>query len=413
MSDYNKKHRNKADEVAEELANKYIAAMEKGEIPWRKPWSTTGQVRNGTSNRCYRGINRFLLELISFERGYTDPRFYTYLDVQKHFKSEIEKNNSKLKEWKFIDAKGMGIDVLYFSYYNKETRKTINDAEYRELLKTKTKEWLKENITVFSKTTKVFNAKHIDGLEPLPPVIQSVVSVDTIQNEFLNNLIKNMNVKFSASKDATSAYYSPFEDSVTVPHKDKFDSYAAFLETALHELSHATGHEDRLNRSMLGFFGDENYAKEELRADIGSNMIMKELYPNGISTSLDENHLAYIQSWIKNLKDKPKELKDAIIDAQKILDYVEEKGEIKKYLQLSETYEKIKSSVYERLEIFQEDMNIESTDWFELDECVENVYESLEENVLLSDNNDSLILEEIDEEITKQYEFSKSSQYTI
>lgn len=413
MSDYNKKHRNKADEVAEELANKYIEAMEKGEIPWRKPWRTNGVVRNGSTNRIYRGINRMMLEFICADREYTDPRFYTYYEIQKHFKSEIEKNNYKHDEWKLVDAKGMGVTVLYFSYYNKETKKTISDSEYKVLLSTMDDEWIKKNITVFTKTSKVFNAKHIEGLEPLPPVIQSEVSVDTIQNDFLNNLIKNMNVKFSASKDATSAYYSPFEDSVTVPHKDKFDSYAAFLETALHELSHATGHEDRLNRSMLGFFGDENYAKEELRADIGSNMIMKELYPNGISTSLDDNHLAYIQSWIKNLKDKPKELKDAIIDAQKILDYVEEKGEIKKYLQLSETYEKIKSSVYERLGVFQDENELDNTEWFELDECVENVYESLEENVLLSDNNDSLILEEIDEEIAKQFEISKSTQYSI
>ena len=40
-------------------------------------------------------------------------------------------------------------------------------------------------------------------------------------------------------------------------------------------------------------------------------------------------HKAYIQSWIDILKDKPNELFKAISDADKIVDYMEEKSLIK------------------------------------------------------------------------------------
>ena len=94
-------------------------------------------------------------------------------------------------------------------------------------------------------------------------------------------------------------------------------------------MCHATGHNTRLNRNLLNEFGSEEYAREEMRAEISSSMLSAELgIP--VSEANTENHLSYVQSWITVLKNDPNELFRAIKDAEGIIDYVEEKGEINK-----------------------------------------------------------------------------------
>ncbi|HHQ4590751.1 TPA: zincin-like metallopeptidase domain-containing protein, partial [Aeromonas veronii] len=87
---------------------------------------------------------------------------------------------------------------------------------------------------------------------------------------------------------------------------------------ALHELGHATGHASRLNRDLSGRFGSESYAKEELRAEIGSLLIGDEL-----EIGHDPGqHAAYVKSWVKVLKEDPKEILRAARDAEAIKDWV-------------------------------------------------------------------------------------------
>ena len=72
---------------------------------------------------------------------------------------------------------------------------------------------------------------------------------------------------------ADHAFYSRSQDSIHLPPKESFRDPAGYYGTALHELAHWTGHPSRLNRSTLNEsyrFGDTNYAKEELRAELAS-----------------------------------------------------------------------------------------------------------------------------------------------
>jgi len=117
-----------------------------------------------------------------------------------------------------------------------------------------------------------------------------------------------------------------------MPVKEKFLGSYEYNSTLLHELAHASGHESRLNRSSLTEKGRENYAKEELRAEIASSFISAEL-PLKFSEDKLVNHQAYVQSWIKCIKEDEKELFKAISDASKIADYLIEKGELKKYIE--------------------------------------------------------------------------------
>ena len=130
-----------------------------------------------------------------------------------------------------------------------------------------------------------------------------------------------MNVGYEESGE--DAFYIPSEDKVVIPLRDTFETNYSYYATQLHELSHSTGHKTRLSRNIENYFGTEEYAKEELRAEISSSFLMQKFKLKYDQRHLN-NHKAYIQSWIKVLKNNPQELFNAISDSNKIVDYLEE-----------------------------------------------------------------------------------------
>jgi len=116
------------------------------------------------------------------------------------------------------------------------------------------------------------------------------------------------------------------EDRIVIPPRENFKDLDSFLATALHEMAHSTGHESCLNRELTGKFGSEDYAKEELRAELGSAFSQIAL---GVSLAdIDiENHGAYIQNWISVLEDNFNEFFIAVSDADKIAGVIEENYE--------------------------------------------------------------------------------------
>src|SRR5207253_9919097 len=65
-------------------------------------------------------------------------------------------------------------------------------------------------------------------------------------------------------------------------------------------------------------FGDENYAKEELRAELASVFLAAE---RGIPHN-PANHAAYVGSWIKALQDDKNEIFRAAKDAHRATDFL-------------------------------------------------------------------------------------------
>src|SRR5690606_7635428 len=114
------------------------------------------------------------------------------------------------------------------------------------------------------------------------------------------------------------AYYSPVQDMIVMPLKEQFSDPERYYSTALHELGHWTGHESRLNRPFVNAFGSEGYAREELRAEINSMLIGQRL---GISHDPGQ-HMAYVDAWVKILKEDPAEIVRACQDAEKINNYL-------------------------------------------------------------------------------------------
>jgi antirestriction protein ArdC len=102
----------------------------------------------------------------------------------------------------------------------------------------------------------------------------------------------------------------------------KFRTLDAFYATCVHEIAHSTGHKSRLDRNLISGGNQEEYAKEELRAELTSMFIAQD-WGLAFDEKHYQSHEAYLQSWAKVLKDDPNELYRAASKAQEMVDYIE------------------------------------------------------------------------------------------
>lgn len=283
--------------VREKLVEAYVKSLESGELPWNSGWKNGNAARvfNPVTKTRYKRINRAVLTLSAQVRGFTDPRWVTFKQAQK-------------KGWKIM--KGAKSEQLEFWIMAKKgERKTLTIEEFRE--KCRDPEFDSRDWVPRARYYNVFNAQEVLGIPPLELQIVSTIK----GSEAVDRIVKSMGVQITHG--GNSAFYNPVRDVIRLPEKNQFVSEYSYDAAKLHECYHATGHHSRLNRDLTGGFGSEKYAKEELRAEIGSSFLMADL---GMLPSPDqiENHAAYVQSWITVLKKEPEVLFDAIRDAEKI-----------------------------------------------------------------------------------------------
>ena len=299
------------------LIDKYIEALESGEIPWEKGWNTT-RPHNPITGTEYNGFNRLWLTFISHEKGYKDTRWFTFNEIAD-FKNKYHPD----EKWK-LKKGSEGVEISKKpSYYNEVEDKYYNSRQYYKILASLDdgeKEQFKNECKMIWNNKDIlyiYNAEEIDGIAP-----EQGIEVDPMTMDKMNTIIENMGVEYEEQVQDKSYYVQSF-DKVVTPPKERFKDESLYFATLLHELSHATGHASRLNRDLSGEFGSEKYAIEELRADIGSAFLMAD-FGLEFDESHVNNHLAYIQNWAKVLKNDRTILQEAIKDAEMINDYVVE-----------------------------------------------------------------------------------------
>ncbi|WP_418717232.1 zincin-like metallopeptidase domain-containing protein [Bilophila wadsworthia] len=281
----------------EEFASKIIERLQEGTAPWQIPWTpgqTTLAPHNPASGTVYRGMNRVHLAL----SGYDDPRWMT-------LKQANEQGYSILPGSK-------ATPVVYFQFTD-EKNKLDNDGKPvlgADGKPEKEKVELDKPIVRFA---HVFNAEQVDGIPPLQ-LTDKAYEWEPIEKA--ENILAASGAEIKHDQ-SNRAFYRRMEDAIHLPPKENFDAPDKYYATALHELGHWTGDENRLNREF-GPFGSEKYAREELRAEIASWMLGQEI---GIGHDPGQ-HAAYVQSWIQVLKEDPYEIVRACRDAEKIKDYV-------------------------------------------------------------------------------------------
>lgn len=313
--------------LRDKIAEEFVKALSEEKIPWRAMWNSQ-RPYNATTEKDYRGVNAMWLSYVSGIKGYADPRWCTF-------------KQAKDNGWN-VNKGEKGTSVEFWSVYDSKTRKTLTLDEADKLISNDPDR--KEDLRIVSKQYTVFNAEQINGI---PQFAQESTSMDiAVVRAQRDTLIKNMGLDFH--EGGNRAFYRPSDDSITMPPDKSFSDDYGYMSVLLHECGHATGHESRLNRNLSGTFGSESYAKEELRAEIASAFTSQALgfsNQSAEASTFMDNHKAYIQSWAKAIKDAPNELFAAIKDAEKISDYLLEKGEFK----LPEKAKEIKESVEDKM----------------------------------------------------------------
>lgn len=279
--------------VYEIIQKKFVDQIQKvidGEtnlLPWQKPWKGSPP-RNYDTGRRYSGINLFLLD---------GGEWLTFNQIKKH----SEKNpDVKLR-------KGSKGSMIVFWKMAEKKDSTKEKKEYYPMLR----------------YYYVYNVSDVNGLESkLPPGGNSDPLIEEAE-KVVNEYIERTNLDLDTVKGSRKAYYQPASDRVVLPAKEDFHSGDHYYQTLFHELSHSTGVEGRCNRfkrddSVL--FGSEVYSKEELVAELSSQMLMGML--NIQNAAVEENSLSYAYGWMKAIKEDARLIVSASAQAQKACDYI-------------------------------------------------------------------------------------------
>lgn len=289
----------------DKVAEKIIAALEDGTAPWIRPWSGGELAANLPINpvtmKRYSGINFVNLAMEQAANGYTDSRWLTYKQAAG-IGAQVRQGEkgTTIQYWKFTEEVEK----------TDEAGKTIYGEDGKP-----------EKITVQLENPKVFYSTVFNGsqIDNMPERVFDNRPERTFEAiEAAERIIENSGANIRHIEGA-GAFYRPRTDDIVLPVKSQFNREMGYYSTALHELGHWTGHTSRLDRDLSHSFGTEGYAKEELRAEIASYMLCSEL---GVDFD-PSNHHAYIQSWVKNLREAPNEIFKAAADAGKITQFLQ------------------------------------------------------------------------------------------
>ncbi len=284
----------KKHDVYSIVTNRIIEHLEKGVVPWQKPWTDAGLPKNMGTGKHYRGINVWLLNTL----GYSRNDFLTFKQVKDL--GGFVKKGEKAQE------------VIFWKWLEKENKETKE----------------KEKVPLL-RYYNVFNIDQCEGIpkEKIPPVVER----NNKPLESCEKIIHEMPNRPDIRHNEQQAYYNKLNDYVNMPKMGTFKDSEEYYGVLFHELVHSTGHNERLHRKeLLNSKGmrTEDYAVEELTAEMGASYLKSYA---GIPFEKLENNAAYIQGWLERLKNDKKFIVHASAKAQKAADYIlnikcEEKG---------------------------------------------------------------------------------------
>ena len=289
---------NNNSDAYQRITGYVISQLENGEIVWQKGWNSLGLPKNIATNHQYRGWNIFFLNFVTSFFKYKTPYFLTY-------KQALDKGGK-------ICRREKGFQVVWWATI--EDKRLINDDG----------DAAKSKVFRVPKVHTVFNIDQTHGIEF--PKVESQFRSITLKIFACENILKNMPGIPSIKHQGDQAFYNPINDTITMPPVERFHSDEAYYKTLFHELAHSTGHSKRLNRKELveyDGFAKENYSKEELTAELTATFLCAVC---GIEHTLINNSAAYIQGWLKALKNDKRLILKAATQAQAAADYIMNKA---------------------------------------------------------------------------------------
>ena len=339
-------------DVRSTLTEIFLKSIEEDPLSWHSNFKSPQRPMNGIYHNQYKGYNRMLLLYVMNKNGYQDPRFYpqSYIFGSPENREKAWDDPTKIKVMR--GEKPVFIDTGFFVPKNKfdadgNKLKPISIPEYRNLPDEK-----KELYRPAQKSIPVYNADQLTGVEKWKEIENGKQVLDSYILQVIDRGAAEMGVAVKEG-DYDPPCYIPVLDEIHMPQKSLFANEYAFAATMLHEMAHASGAEHRMNRDLSGGFGSEKYAIEELRAEIASAFMANE-FGIDMPDSLLDDHKAYVQSWAKAISNDKNILISAIFDAEKIADYVEDKAELTKWIQLQQEADKKDDTISKSIDMISD-----------------------------------------------------------
>ena len=266
-----------------------IGKLKDGIIPWQKPWNSVNSGPRNISGHIYRGINFWTL----IASDYNSMFWLTF--------NQVKKLGGKVKPGE------KGTMVVFWKMLLVEDEAT-GEVKRVPLLK----------------NYYVFNVEQTENIpeDKLPVIQQPEEKPEFSPIEICENMIEQWDDKPNVKYGGDRAFYTPNFDYIQMPKPEDFLGAEEYYSTLFHEYIHSTGHHSRTNRHALlknHTFGSKDYSQEELVAEMGAAFLSGMA---GIENKTIDNSAAYIQSWIRSLKNDPKMLLNAASQAQKACDYI-------------------------------------------------------------------------------------------
>jgi antirestriction protein ArdC len=302
-----------SNKVAEIVTENIVKMLDEGVVPWRRPWRVNGgDIAINAWGKPYRGINVFLLAVSKMSQGFQSNVWLTF--------NQVSKQGGKVRE----GAKGT---MVVFWKVGQETITTDPDTGK-----------VKKSRPFMLRYFSVFNLEQthdvtLTGVQKraeerrTAPVTTNLNPFDDAEVIIGTYLAQDDAPKF-VNEGSDRAFYSPVFDHIVVPALSQYNDAGEYYSTVFHEFTHSTGHVNRLARKGVeGFdhFGSEQYAAEELVAEMGAAFLCAEA---GIDNTL-ANSAAYIANWRQKLTDDPGLIVKAAGQAQKAADFIIGAGDSK------------------------------------------------------------------------------------
>ncbi|OJW84500.1 MAG: hypothetical protein BGO69_10935 [Bacteroidetes bacterium 46-16] len=269
------------------ITERIIEQLEKGAVPWRRPWSDGGLPRNLFSKKYYRGINLMLLSSL----GYEQNLFITF--------KQLKEIGGKVKQGE------KGCPVVYWNVKDKaEEDETATEPKQKK-------------VSILRYYT-VFNVSQCENIpEGYIPAITKVIGSIQSCEDIVAHMPQRPDIRHKEQK----AYYNPLLNFINMPKKNSFGTAEGYYCTLFHEMIHSTGHRSRLNRRDLiemAEFGSEPYSHEELVAEIGACYLQSHA---GVTSEFEQS-TGYIAGWLAKLRNDKRFIYTAATQAQAATDFI-------------------------------------------------------------------------------------------
>jgi antirestriction protein ArdC len=291
-----------------EVTNQIVELLESQKLTWDKPWITLSKdgkrPHNAGSGRNYSGLNQILLSFRQMKSKYPFSGWLTFKQIQDQGGRVLAGNKAS--------------SIFYYKlmYYDNMGRKHEPEQVLQMSLNEQQDLELKKNSTLLY--YNVFNLAQTSGLaDSYYALNENPLLAEVGKDDVAEKLITNTKARI-IHMVANEACYNYVNDVIFLPERIQFKGTVPYYETVLHELAHWTGHNSRLDRSLKNVFGTDDYAKEELVAELCSAFLCAEL---GFSMSIT-NSAAYIQDWIRVLKADSRYIFKAIRGAEEAARFI-------------------------------------------------------------------------------------------